>query len=150
MNPESLHISAVMKRLPQRYPFLFVDRILEFKPGESLTALKNVSINEPFFQGHFPGLPVMPGVLILEALAQATGILAFSTEEEVPENTMFLFVGINKARFRRQVVPGDQLLLQVQYVKKKRGVWVFSAEARVDDQLAASAELMCAEQEFDR
>lgn len=147
VGPE-LDIQGIMKRLPQRYPFLMIDRVLECTPGESLTALKNVSINEPYFQGHFPGIPVMPGVLIMEALAQATGVLAFYTEKEPPKNMKFLFVGINKARFKRQVLPGDQLLLQVGYLRRKRGIWVFSAEARVNDSIVATAELMCAEKEM--
>lgn len=138
-----------MKRLPQRYPFLMIDRVVECIPGQTLTAIKNVSINEPFFQGHFPRIPVMPGVLIMEALAQATGILAFYSEEDVPANINFLLVGIDKARFKRQVVPGDQLVLNVGYIRKKRGVWVFSAKAYVDNDLAASAEMMCAEKEMD-
>lgn len=138
-----------MKRLPQRYPFLMIDRVVECIPGQTLTAIKNVSINEPFFQGHFPRMPVMPGVLIMEALAQATGILAFYSEEAVPENINFLLVGIDKARFKRQVVPGDQLVLNVGYLRKKRGVWVFSARAYVDNALVASAEVMCAESEME-
>jgi 3-hydroxyacyl-[acyl-carrier-protein] dehydratase len=138
-----------MKRLPQRYPFLMIDRVVECIPGQTLTAIKNVSINEPFFQGHFPRMPVMPGVLIMEALAQATGILAFYSEEAVPENINFLLVGIDKARFKRQVVPGDQLVLNVGYLRKIRGVWVFSARAYVDNALVASAEVMCAESEME-
>jgi 3-hydroxyacyl-[acyl-carrier-protein] dehydratase len=138
-----------MKRLPQRYPFLMIDRVVECIPGQTLTAIKNVSINEPFFQGHFPRIPVMPGVLIMEALAQATGILAFYSAEAVPENINFLLVGIDKARFKRQVVPGDQLVLNVGYLRKKRGVWVFSAKAYVDNALVASAEVMCAESEME-
>lgn len=143
-----MNIDGIMKRLPQRYPFLMLDRVVACEPGKTLTAIKNVSINEPFFQGHFPGLPLMPGVLILEALAQATGVLAFCTLESMPENKKFLFVGIDKARFKRQVVPGDQLVLAVEYVRHKRGIWVFNAEARVGDEVAASAELMCAEREM--
>ena len=146
---ERLHIEGIMKRLPQRYPFLMIDRVVECIPGQTLTAIKNVSINEPFFQGHFPRMPVMPGVLIMEALAQATGILAFYSEEAVPENINFLLVGIDKARFKRQVVPGDQLVLNVGYLRKKRGVWVFSAKAYVDNALVASAEVMCAESEME-
>jgi len=148
MTSIDINIQEIMKRLPQRYPFLMVDRVLDFTPGKELTAIKNVSINEPFFQGHFPGIPVMPGVLIMEALAQATGILAFITEEQPPENMKFLFVGIDKARFKRQVLPGDQLVLHVQYLRRKRGIWVFSTRALVDDETVASAELMCAENEM--
>lgn len=148
MTPKELDIHGILRRLPQRYPFLMIDRVLDCVPGETLTALKNVSINEPYFQGHFPEIPVMPGVLIMEALAQATGILAFFSEKNPPENTKFLFVGIDKARFKRQVVPGDQLILQVRYLRRKRGIWVFDAEARVNSDIAACAELMCAEKEM--
>lgn len=149
MADQIMKIDEIMARLPQRYPFLMVDRVVECEPGVWLTAVKNVSINEPCFEGHFPGLPLMPGVLILEALAQATGLLAFSSQQIVPDNVKFLFVGIDKARFKRQVVPGDQLLLRVHFRRRKRKIWWFSGEAQVDGELAASAELMCAEQEFD-
>jgi 3-hydroxyacyl-[acyl-carrier-protein] dehydratase len=148
MPPTLMEIQGIIKRLPQRYPFLMVDRVIACTPGEDLTALKNITINEPYFQGHFPGSPVMPGVLIMEALAQATGLLAFYTQENAPENVKFLFVGIDKARFKRQVVPGDQLILRVKYVRRKRGIWVFTAEARVGDDIVANAELMCAEKEM--
>lgn len=145
---EQMNVRDIMRYLPHRYPMLLIDRIVDYDPGKSLTALKNVTMNEPFFQGHFPGMPLMPGVLILEALAQATGILAFTSDEEPAENAIYLFVGIDKARFKRQVEPGDQLKLHVEYLRKKRGIWVFSTEARVDGQLAASAELMCAERQM--
>ncbi len=141
-------VHGIMKRLPQRFPFLMLDRVVACDPGKSLTAIKNVTINEPFFQGHFPGLPLMPGVLILEALAQATGVLAFCTVESMPEDRKFLFVGIDKARFKRQVVPGDQLRLHVEYVRDRRGIWVFNGEARVEDEVAATAVLMCADREI--
>jgi 3-hydroxyacyl-[acyl-carrier-protein] dehydratase len=144
-----MKIEGVMKRLPQRYPFLMVDRVVECDPGKSLVAIKNLTINEPFFQGHFPAKPVLPGVLILEAMAQATGLLAYCSEDKVPDNTIFLFVGINKARFKRQVEPGDQLRLEVRFLRRKRHIWVFGGEARVDGVLAASAELMCAQQRLD-
>ncbi|MGI9303765.1 MAG: 3-hydroxyacyl-ACP dehydratase FabZ [Gammaproteobacteria bacterium] len=143
-----LNIREVMKHLPQRYPFLMIDRVIACTPGESLTAIKNVSMNEPYFQGHFPDVPLMPGVLILEALAQATGVLAFKSALEGPSpKSVYLFVGIDDARFKRQVEPGDQLTLHVRFMRKKRGVWVFSGEARVGDELAARAQLMCAERE---
>lgn len=145
---DGLDIREVMKHLPQRYPFLMIDRVIACTPGESLTAIKNVSINEPYFQGHFPGVPLMPGVLILEALAQATGVLAFRSELESPNpKSVYLFVGVDNARFKRQVEPGDQLALTVRFIRRKRGVWVFSGEARVGDELAARAQLMCAERE---
>lgn len=140
---KELNIYEVMKFLPHRYPFLLIDRVLDYKENDSLHAIKNVSMNEPFFQGHFPEYPVMPGVLILEALAQATGILAFqSMKEDLSKDNLYLFVGIDKARFKKQVVPGDQLHLKVKLLKEKRGIWKFEAEAYVDDQLACSAVLM--------
>ncbi|MGH8398261.1 MAG: 3-hydroxyacyl-ACP dehydratase FabZ [Gammaproteobacteria bacterium] len=145
-----LDIYAIMKQLPHRYPFLLVDRVLECKPGVSLTAVKNVTINEPFFPGHFPQRPIMPGVLILEALAQATGLLAFATIGHSPgPNELYYFVGIDKARFKKPVVPGDQMLLKVEYLWDKRGVWKFKALAEVDKRIVTQAELMCAAQEFD-
>lgn len=142
-----MDINRIMQLLPHRYPFLLVDRVLESRPGESLLAMKNVSINEPFFQGHFPNAPVMPGVLIIEALAQATCLLA-NESEEVSNNAIYLLVGIDKARFKRQVVPGDQLLLQTELLKRRRGIWVFKAEATVDGKIAASAEIMCTAREL--
>lgn len=147
MSPNSIH--EVMAHLPHRYPFLLIDRILDCRPGESLKALKNVTINEPFFQGHFPVRPVMPGVLILEAMAQATGILAFRTIEEGPQSgSLYLLVGIDKARFKRQVEPGDQLLIDVALKRRVRSVWLFSAQARVGDDVAATADVMCSRQEI--
>ena len=143
-----MDINEVMKLLPHRYPFLMVDRILEMDPGKSLKALKNVTINEPYFQGHFPHRPVMPAVLMMEALAQATGLLAYKTGELKPnDQSVFYFAGIDKARFKRPVGPGDQLILQVELIKRKRNIWVFKGVATVDGDVAASAELMCAEQE---
>jgi 3-hydroxyacyl-[acyl-carrier-protein] dehydratase len=146
----TMDISEVLQYLPHRYPFLLIDRVLDFVPGQSLTGLKNVSFNEPFFQGHFPQRPIMPGVLILEALAQATGILAFKTEGEMPDkNTMYYLVGIDKARFKRPVGPGDQLILEVSLERVKRGIGLFSAQASVAGKLVAAAELMCARREID-
>lgn len=142
---EQLDIRQIMALIPHRYPFLLIDRVVSCVPGESASALKNVTFNEPFFQGHFPGRPVMPGVLIIEALAQATGILAFATAGEAPgEGTLYYFVGIDKARFRKPVEPGDQLQLEVKLIRRIRTVWRFSAEALVDGKVVASAELMCA------
>lgn len=141
---DMIAIREVMKHLPHRYPFLLIDRVLEVRPGESLTAIKNVTINEPFFQGHFPGLPLMPGVLILEALAQASGILAYSTpEHRPPQDCLYLFVGVNKARFKRQVEPGDQLRLHIRLLRMRRGYGLFDAQATVDEQVACAAELLC-------
>ncbi|HQU15133.1 MAG: 3-hydroxyacyl-[acyl-carrier-protein] dehydratase FabZ [Chromatiales bacterium 21-64-14] len=143
-----MDIQAVMRHLPHRYPFLLVDRVIACVPSASLTAVKNVTINEPFFQGHFPERPVMPGVLILEAMAQATGILAFESAGRRPENgSIYLLVGVDHARFRRPVVPGDQLLLEVVYKARKRNMMRFSVDATVDGVLVANAELMCAAKE---
>ena len=139
-----MNIYDILKYLPHRYPFLLVDRVLESNIGHSILAIKNVSYNEPFFQGHFPLAPVMPGVLILEALAQTSGLLALSIPEWRPnDESLYLFVGIDKARFKRQVGPGDQLLLDVKLIKQKRGYGVFSATASVNNDVAATAELMC-------
>jgi 3-hydroxyacyl-[acyl-carrier-protein] dehydratase len=145
-----LDIHKVLDYLPHRYPFLLIDRVLECTAGQSLVALKNVTINEPFFQGHFPKRPVMPGVLVIEAMAQACGILSFQTETAMPrENTVYLFVGIDKARFKRQVQPGDQLVIRVALTRRMHGIWKFSGEASVGDEVAASAELMCTFKEFE-
>lgn len=145
-----LDIHAIMRQLPHRYPFLLVDRVLECKLGRSLTAVKNVTINEPFFPGHFPQRPVMPGVLILEALAQATGLLTFATLGHSPgQNTLYYFVGIDNARFKKPVEPGDQLVLKVEHLWNKRGVWKYKARAEVNSQVVAEAELMCAAREFE-
>jgi 3-hydroxyacyl-[acyl-carrier-protein] dehydratase len=148
--PPFLDIHAIMRQLPHRYPFLLIDRVLECTPGESLVALKNVTINEPFFPGHFPHHPVMPGVLILEAMAQATGLLAFATIGKAPsEDELYYFVGIDKARFREPVEPGDQLIFRVKVLATKRGIWKFSGVAEVEGRTAAEAELMCAAQKLD-
>ena len=137
-------ILEIMNLLPHRYPFLLVDKISEFEDGKSIIAIKNVSLNEPFFNGHFPDYPVMPGVLILEALAQASGLLVFTTPSLCPPNeSLYLFVGIDKARFNKPVIPGDQLRLKVEMKKSKQGFAVFDALATVEDEVAASAELMC-------
>ena len=145
-----MDIHEVMKHLPHRYPFLLVDKVLDFVPGESLRAVKNVTINEPFFQGHFPHIPVMPGVLIMEALSQATGIPSFKTTGNLPsDNSLYYFVGIDKARFRKPVEPGDQLILEVTLERRIRDVWKFTGKALVDGEVVASANLMCAEKELD-
>ncbi len=146
---KQLDIHEILQHLPHRYPFLLIDRVTECNPGESLTGYKNVTFNEPFFTGHFPSRPVMPGVLILEALAQATGILAFRTVDKIPdENSLYYFVGIDNARFKQPVEPGDQLVLHVDFVKEKRGIWKFNGKASVDGKVVCSAELMCAEREM--
>jgi 3-hydroxyacyl-[acyl-carrier-protein] dehydratase len=137
-----MNIHQVLKHLPHRYPFLLIDRVTHCDPGGRLTAIKNVTVNEPFFQGHFPGHPVFPGVLILEAMAQATGLLAFRTQGVLPdEDTLYLFVGVDNARFKRQVEPGDQLEISVELKRSARGVWKFSAEARVGSAVACVADL---------
>ncbi len=144
----TLDIHEILKHLPHRYPFLLIDRVLEYEVDSYLIGIKNVTHNEPYFTGHFPQRPVMPGVLILEALAQATGILAFKSTGVIPdENSLYYFVGIDNARFKRPVEPGDQLKLKVDYVKRMRGIWKFKAEASVDDELVCSADIMCAERE---
>jgi 3-hydroxyacyl-[acyl-carrier-protein] dehydratase len=141
----TMDIQEVMRRLPHRYPFLLVDRVLECIAGQSIRAIKNVTINEPFFPGHFPARPVMPGVIILEALAQTAGILAFVTAGVYPDEKRELyFVGIDKARFRRPVLPGDQLILKATLERSLRGIWKFSTVAEVDGQEATSAEMMVA------
>lgn len=143
-----MDIYEVLEYLPHRYPFLLIDRVLDFEPGKSLVAIKNVSINEPFFPGHFPQRPIFPGVLIMEALAQATGILAFKSTDTKPSNkSLYYFAGIDNARFKQPVQPGDQLRLEVEVIKAKRGIWKFKGEAKVDGKVVASADLMCAEQE---
>ncbi len=138
-----LDIYAILKRLPHRYPFLLVDRVVECTPGESIRAIKNVTVNEPFFTGHFPGRPVMPGVMILEALAQAAGILTYATLHKVPnENTRFYFVGIDGCRFRRPVEPGDQLVLTAKIQRNLKGIWKLSTAAYVGEAEAVQAEMM--------
>ncbi|WP_028995469.1 3-hydroxyacyl-ACP dehydratase FabZ [Azonexus hydrophilus] len=144
-----MDIHEILEHLPHRYPFLLVDRVVEVVPGERIHAYKNVTINEPFFIGHFPHHPVMPGVLIMEALAQAAGILSFKTLEEKPSpDNVFYFAGIDEARFKRPVMPGDRLDLFVTIERQMRGIWKYTAEAKVDGQLAASAKLMCAKRDL--
>jgi len=140
-----MDIQEVMRRLPHRYPFLLVDRVLECESGKAIRAVKNVTINEPFFPGHFPNRPVFPGVMILEALAQTAGILAFVTAGVYPEEKRELyFVGIDKARFRKPVLPGDQLILKATLERSLRGIWKFSTSAEVDGAEVTSAEMMVA------
>ncbi len=136
-----IDINEIMGHLPHRYPFLLIDRIEELEVGEKIVALKNVTINEPFFQGHFPGHPIMPGVLIVEAMAQAGGILAFKSEPDAGDKLVF-FMGIDKAKFRKPVLPGDQLRLTLEVIKRRRAIWSFKGEAFVDGKLAAEAELL--------
>lgn len=149
INRVHMDIQEILQHLPHRYPFLLIDRVTEFTAGESLTGYKNVTYNEPFFLGHFPERPVMPGVLILEAMAQATGLLAFRTVERgAKRESLYFLVGIDKARFKKPVEPGDQLILRADLKRAKRGIWVFSCEASVDGKLVASADIMCTEQDI--
>lgn len=139
-----MDVHEVLAHLPQRFPFLMVDRVLECEPGKRIVALKNVSVNEPFFPGHFPHRPVMPGVLILEAMAQAAGILVFKTMNAVPdESSVYYYAGIDNARFKKPVVPGDQLLVEVTIVASKRGIWKFGCIARVEGGVVAEADILC-------
>ena len=137
-----MDIQKIQSLLPHRYPFLLVDRVTESEPGKRLVAIKNVTINEPFFQGHFPAKPVMPGVLIIEAMAQATGLLAMESAD-VPKEAIYYLVGVDKVRFKQPVVPGDQLFFEVEVLKNRREIWVFAAQAKVDGKVVASAEIMC-------
>jgi 3-hydroxyacyl-[acyl-carrier-protein] dehydratase len=144
----TLEVQDIMALLPHRYPFLLIDRVLDYTPGESLTAIKNVTINEPIFTGHFPQMPIFPGVLILEAMAQATGVLGFKTVTERSENELYLFASIDNARFKRPVVPGDTMVIEVKFLKERRNMWKFYGEAKVDGRVVCCAELMCARREL--
>jgi 3-hydroxyacyl-[acyl-carrier-protein] dehydratase len=140
-----MDINEVMRHLPHRYPFLLVDRVLECEPGKRIVALKNVTMNEPHFPGHFPHHPVMPGVLILEALAQAAAVLSYVTENKLPDDSSVVyFAGIDGARFKKPVVPGDQLILKVELLRNMRGIWKYATRAEVDGELVAEAEMMAA------
>ena len=140
----TLDILQIQAFLPHRYPFLLVDKVIECEPGIRLLGVKNVTYNEPFFQGHFPQKPIMPGVLILEALAQTTGLLASETAGDELAGMIYYLVGIDKAKFKRPVVPGDQLMLESIFVKIKRNIWAFECRAEVDGEFVASAEIRCA------
>jgi len=143
-----LDINDILQYLPHRYPFLLIDRVTEFETGKKLIGFKNVTYNEPYFSGHFPQKPVMPGVLIIEALAQATGILAFkSSDRKAEDNKLYYLVGIDKVRFKRPVGPGDQLQLEASVVTTKRGVWKFDCLATVDGEHVVSADIMCVEKD---
>ncbi len=147
INLSQLNILEIMKCLPHRYPFLLVDRVTNYEAGKSISAYKNVTINEPFFVGHFAEFPVMPGVLIVEAMAQVAGLLTVMTYGERKENELYFFAAIDKARFKRQVIPGDQLMFEVEMVKVTRGIGKYRAVAKVDGQIAAEAEIMIAKKE---
>jgi 3-hydroxyacyl-[acyl-carrier-protein] dehydratase len=138
----AIDIHQILKLLPHRYPFLLVDRVLEITPRESITALKNVTINEPFFQGHFPDFPVMPGVLIIEALAQTAALLTFSEARQ--ENAVYYFAGIDDARFKKPVLPGDQLIMTAKFERERAGIYKFQVKATVEGELAAEANITCA------
>ena len=141
----TVDINEILKYLPHRYPFLLIDRVIELELDKRIVALKNVTYNEPHFTGHFPHLPVMPGVLVVEAMAQAAGVLSFATMgRRSDDNSVFYFAGIDDARFKRPVVPGDQLRLEVDILRKSRMLWKFKGTATVDGQVVAEAELMCA------
>lgn len=140
-----MDVTEIRRFLAHRYPFLLVDRVTQFESGKSLTAIKNVTINEPFFNGHFPDQPIMPGVLIIEALAQATGLLGFRTMGEDPqEDMLYILVGVDKVKFKKQVVPGDQLELHAEVLRHKGKMWIFKTEACVDGKIATTAEIKCA------
>ncbi len=145
-----MNINEVKNFLPHRYPFLLVDRVLELEVGKSLVAIKNITFNEPQFTGHFPSQPIMPGVLIVEALAQATGILAFKSEVGKPvDGQIYMLVGVDKVRFKQMVEPGDQLRLEVEVMTVKRGIWKFKCKALVDGKIVTTAELMCTQKAAD-
>lgn len=152
MNTESinLNIGQILDLLPHRYPILLVDRVLELERHKRIKALKNVSVNEPYFVGHFPTRPVMPGVLIIEALAQAAGLLTFAEAPHDPSTTIYYLVGVDGARFKRPVEPGDQLILNVELIRNMRSIWKFKAHAEVDGVTVAEADLMCAVQYTDK
>jgi 3-hydroxyacyl-[acyl-carrier-protein] dehydratase len=144
-----MDIHEILKQLPHRYPILLVDRVLSVEPGKTIRAIKNVTINEPFFEGHFPHRPVMPGVLMVEAMAQVAALLSFATVGSVPdEKSIYYFAGIDRARFKRPVEPGDQLVMDVALERSKSGIYKFKCEARVDGELACEAEIMCTMRTF--
>ena len=144
MSKTNIDIVKVMQWLPHRYPMLLVDRIIDFEPDTSITAIKNVTINEPFFEGHFPGQPIMPGVLIVEAMAQAAALLFRVDEDNQPSaEATYYFVGIDKARFKRPVTPGDQLVMNIKIKRKMRSIWKFEGIATVDDKVCCISEFMC-------
>ena len=141
-----MDVKEIREYLPPRYPFLLVDRVVELNPGESIVAYKNVTVNEPFFTGHFPDHPVMPGVLIVEAMAQAAGVLGFKTMNKRPQDgSIYYFVGADNLRFKRPVVPGDRLQLEAKVISERRGIWKFDVRASVDDETVSTATILCAD-----
>ncbi len=145
---KTMNITEIQELLPHRYPFLLIDRVTDYEEAKYLVGLKNVSVNEPQFTGHFPQLPIFPGVLILEAMAQATGLLAFKSFGASQENELYYFASIDNAKFRKPVVPGDQLIIEVEFLKERRGIALFNGVAKVDGEVVCSAELKCARREF--
>lgn len=145
---KTMTVTEIRELLPHRYPFLMIDRVISYEEKSFLTAIKNVSVNEPQFTGHFPQLPVFPGVLILEAMAQATGLLAFKSFGEPAENELYYFASVDNAKFRKPVTPGDQLVIEVKFLKERRGIAAFNGVAKVDGDVVCSAELKCARREF--
>lgn len=143
-----INVQEIQQLIPHRYPMLLIDRVLDYQAGEWLHAIKNVTVNEPVFTGHFPDFAIFPGVLILESMAQATGILGFKTATERHENEMYLFASIDNAKFKKPVVPGDTMHLHVQFIKERRNMWKFYGEARVDGNVVCCADLMCARREL--
>ncbi|MEM6485086.1 MAG: 3-hydroxyacyl-ACP dehydratase FabZ [Pseudomonadota bacterium] len=141
-----MDIAEIRERLPHRYPFLLVDRVVDLVPGETIVAYKNLSINESFFQGHFPGNPVFPGVLLVEAMAQAAGILGFKSQDKTPaDGSIYMFVGADRLRFKRPCVPGDQVFLHARILGERRGIWKFAVHAEVEGKRCASATILCAD-----
>ena len=139
---KTLDIQKIKELLPHRYPFLLVDKVVDYEAGEFLTAIKNVTYNEPCFQGHFPNIPIFPGVLIIEAMAQAAALLGCATMEEVHDDAIYYLVGVDKTRFKKTVHPGDQIKLDIKFIKLRKNIWKFSAAASVDDKIVATAELL--------
>ncbi|MDH2998720.1 3-hydroxyacyl-[acyl-carrier-protein] dehydratase FabZ [Pasteurellaceae bacterium LFhippo2] len=142
--PKIIEVTEIMDMLPHRYPFLLVDRVVDFEEGKWLKAVKNVSVNEPCFTGHFPKQPIFPGVLILEAMAQATGVLAIKSYGKLADDELYYFAAVDNARFKRPVVPGDQMVIEVNFIKERRGITVFTGKAYVDGKVVCEADLMCA------
>jgi len=146
-----MNSNEIKEYLPQRYPFLLVDRVLEMELGQSIKAYKNLSVNEPFFQGHFPDLPIMPGVLIIEAMAQSAGVLGFKTMGLKPsDGSVYMFVGTDKMRFKRPAVPGDQLMMTAEVLTNRRGIWKFAVSSEVEGELVAEGEILCAVRDTDQ
>ena len=141
-----MDVLEIKKYLPHRYPFLLLDRVVELEPGKRIKAYKNITVNEEVFQGHFPHFPVFPGVMLVEAMAQACGVLGFKTMDKTPDDgSVYLFAGIDNVRFKRQVIPGDRVFIEAKVVSEKRGIWKFECKCSVDDELVTAATIMCAD-----